>query len=111
MNRPRVLVVDDKETILGLFQRILADSYEVTTAEDGARALALLASGDFDVVLTDIKMPGVDGFTILRETKRLVELTAVCAVRFGWLPADTRAQRAGDVRAALIVARQREASR
>jgi DNA-binding NtrC family response regulator len=66
-----VLVVDDKETILGLFQRVLADGYDVTTAEDGTRALALIASGDFDVVLTDIKMPGVDGFTILRETKRL----------------------------------------
>ena len=42
---PRVLVVDDKENILKLFARILADGFEVTTAADGARALSLVAAG------------------------------------------------------------------
>ena len=42
----RVLVVDDKENMLKLFARILSDGYAVTTASDGARALALIATED-----------------------------------------------------------------
>jgi two-component system response regulator HydG len=70
MTRPRILIADDKENILKLLRKILADGYDVTTAEDGRRALALVAAGDFDVVVTDIKMPGTDGFAVLREVKR-----------------------------------------
>ncbi|MGA8893264.1 MAG: sigma-54 dependent transcriptional regulator [Anaeromyxobacteraceae bacterium] len=65
----RVLVVDDKENILRLFEKILADGHEVTTASDGTRALALLGSGEFDVVVTDIRMPGAGGFEVLAAVK------------------------------------------
>ncbi|HET8724534.1 MAG TPA: sigma-54 dependent transcriptional regulator [Anaeromyxobacteraceae bacterium] len=65
----RVLVVDDKENILKLFEKILAEGNEVTTASDGARALELLATGDFDVVVTDIRMPGAGGFDVLEAVK------------------------------------------
>lgn len=70
MRKPRVLVADDKDTILGLFGRILSDRFEVVTATDGQRALALALNDDFDVVVSDIRMPGADGFTVLRELKR-----------------------------------------
>jgi len=70
MSKPRVLVADDKDTILGLFGRILSDRFEVATATDGQRALALALNDDFDVVVTDIRMPGADGFRVLRELKR-----------------------------------------
>jgi two-component system response regulator AtoC len=66
MERPRVLVVDDKENLRNLLARILGDTCQVVTAEDGARALALLSGTDFDVVLTDLRMPGADGFEVLR---------------------------------------------
>jgi two-component system response regulator AtoC len=66
MERPRILVVDDKENLRNLLARILGDTCQVTTAEDGARALALLAAAEFDVVLTDLRMPGADGFEVLR---------------------------------------------
>jgi DNA-binding NtrC family response regulator len=69
MTRTRVLVVDDKENMLKLFEKILAGGYEVTTAGDGARALALVADEGFDVVVTDIRMPGAGGFEILRAVK------------------------------------------
>ena len=65
----RILVVDDKENILKLFRKILADGYEVTTASDGARALALLAAEDFDAVVTDIRMPRAGGFEVLEAVK------------------------------------------
>lgn len=63
--KARILVCDDKENFTKLFRRILpADRYDVTTAEDGARALALVAAGDFDVIVTDIRMPGADGLAV-----------------------------------------------
>ncbi|MBI2896777.1 MAG: sigma-54-dependent Fis family transcriptional regulator [Deltaproteobacteria bacterium] len=71
MTHPKVLVVDDKENILGLLKKILESGHDVTTVADGTRALALISGGDFDVVMSDIRMPGADGFTLLRETKRL----------------------------------------
>jgi DNA-binding NtrC family response regulator len=69
MSAARVLVVDDKENMRKLLARILADDYAVETAEDGARALALVATREYDVVVTDIKMPGADGFELLGAVK------------------------------------------
>jgi len=71
MERARILVVDDKENILKLFERILGGSeeHELTTAADGARALSLIGAQEFDVVVTDLRMPGPDGFEVLRGVK------------------------------------------
>jgi DNA-binding NtrC family response regulator len=69
MERAKVLVVDDKENILKLFARILGEEYELTNAGDGGRAISLVASQEFDVVVTDLKMPGADGFEVLRAVK------------------------------------------
>jgi len=77
MTPVRVLVVDDKENMLKLFGRILADGYAVTVASDGARALALIATGEFDVVVTDIRMPGAGGFEVLLAVKARAPSTEV----------------------------------
>jgi two-component system response regulator AtoC len=66
MARARILVVDDRENVRALLARILGEVYEVAEAEDGQRAISLLASRGFDVVLTDLRMPGADGFEVLR---------------------------------------------
>jgi DNA-binding NtrC family response regulator len=71
MTQARVLVVDDKDNIVKLLARILSPEFEVTTAEDGTRALGLLAATEFDVIVSDIRMPGADGMVVLRETRRL----------------------------------------
>lgn len=65
----RLLVVDDKENMLKLFEKILGPHYDVTTASDGRQALLLIASQPFDVVVTDIRMPGADGFEVLKAVK------------------------------------------
>ncbi|NTX06165.1 sigma-54 dependent transcriptional regulator [Myxococcus sp. CA040A] len=78
--QPGVLVVDDKENMRKLFSRILGDAYAVTEAADGEQAMSLLASRDFDVVVTDIQMPGADGFAVLREVKRRAPDTEVILV-------------------------------
>src|SRR6266852_5231065 len=61
----RILVVDDDENILNLEQK----GFEVTTATGGAEALELLAGTVFDLVLLDVMMPEVDGFTVCRKIK------------------------------------------
>lgn len=70
MTRGRVLVVDDKDNIVKLLARILSPEFDITTAEDGTRALGLIAATEFDVVVSDIRMPGADGMTVLQETRR-----------------------------------------
>jgi DNA-binding NtrC family response regulator len=87
MERARVLVVDDKENILKLFARILGDAYEVTSAADGGRAISLIGGQEFDVIVTDLRMPGADGFEVLRAAKarspetEVVMMTAYATVQ------------------------------
>ena len=87
--KARVLVCDDKENFTKLFRRILPDAqYDVTTAEDGTRALALVAAGDFDVIVSDIKMPGADGLAVLREAKsRDADVEVVLMTAYATVPA------------------------
>jgi two-component system response regulator AtoC len=58
-------VVDDKENMLKLFAKILAEGYALETAQDGERAMSLVATRPYDVVVSDIRMPGADGFEVL----------------------------------------------
>lgn len=87
MSKPKILVVDDKENMLTLFEKILGSGYELTTADDGARALSLIAARPFDVIVTDIRMPGADGFEILKAVKahapetEVVMMTAYASVQ------------------------------
>ena len=66
----RILVVDDDENILNLEKTILEQKgFDVTAAAGGAEALKLLADRSFDLVLLDVMMPEVDGFTVCRKIK------------------------------------------
>jgi DNA-binding NtrC family response regulator len=94
--RPRVLVADDKENILGLLRSILEDRFDVTTAQDGSRALALALNGDFDVVVSDIRMPGLDGFSLLHELRRAhPDVEVVLMTAYGTVEKAVEAMRAG----------------
>jgi two-component system, cell cycle response regulator len=68
--RPRALAVDDDPSYLRLLSRLLGEiGFDVTIAEGGAEALALLADEDFELVLLDLKMPGLDGFETFDQMK------------------------------------------
>ena len=70
--RPRVLVVDDEATIRDLLSKTLAlAEYDVDLAPDGRTALDRLRIIAYDLLITDLKMPGVDGLTVIREARRL----------------------------------------
>ena len=66
----RILVVDDDENILSLERTILEQKgFVITTAAGGAEALKILGEEDFDLVLLDVMMPEIDGFTVCRRIK------------------------------------------
>jgi excisionase family DNA binding protein len=70
--RPRVLVVDDEASIRDLLSKTLAlAEYDVDTAPDGRSAVASLRDQTYDLMITDLKMPGMDGLTLIHEAKRL----------------------------------------
>jgi len=73
VSRPRILLVDDDPGVLAGLRRVLHIAepiWEIVTAIDGKRALQALSTGRFDVVLTDLTMPGIDGFELLAEVRR-----------------------------------------
>lgn len=96
MSRPRLLVVDDKPSFLALFEKLVGDRMETRTAPSGAKALGLLALESFDVVITDIRMPGVDGLALLREIRRSAPAVEVILVTaYGTIPEAVAAMQAG----------------
>jgi DNA-binding NtrC family response regulator len=63
---PEILVVDDEAAIRDTLKEILEyEKYTVTVAEDGLKALQLIQKNEFDAVLCDVKMPGIDGMELL----------------------------------------------
>ncbi|HET7547975.1 MAG TPA: ATP-binding protein [Usitatibacter sp.] len=73
----RVLVVDDNADMRDYIRRLLAPRWQVASARDGAEALALLRRERFDLVITDVMMPEVDGFGLVRELRRDPALAAL----------------------------------
>jgi len=72
MARNKVLVVDDEKNQREIYTLILGDDgYEVTTAQSGEQALRFAGENTFDLVLTDYKMAGMDGLTLLNELLKL----------------------------------------
>jgi len=70
--RPRLLVADDDDELRAVLRRVLErEGYEVTTAADGVQARALLAGSVFDFLVSDIQMPGLDGFALLAQARAL----------------------------------------
>lgn len=68
----RVLIVDDEEELVAaLVERLELRGVPVTGVTSGQRALAVVEEQDFDLVLIDLKMPGLDGLEVIRAMKHL----------------------------------------
>lgn len=65
----RVLVVDDDEDLRELITHVLAREFEVVEADRGEQALALLSNGEFDAVVLDYMMPGLDGADLIARAR------------------------------------------
>lgn len=98
----KVLLVEDHGTTRLAMARLLREAgAEVTSARDGEEGLRLLLSERFDVLLTDLRMPGMDGFELIAQATNLPELhrpgriiaisgeyeaTALSGIAVGFLP-------------------------
>ena len=96
MARAHILVVDDKENMLKLFCRLLSDQHDITTAADGRSGLDALKEDDFDLVVTDIRMPGMSGMQLLVEAKRLApEVVVILMTAYGEVAQAVEAMKQG----------------
>jgi len=93
----RILVVDDDEFVCNSLKWLLIDEgYEVEVCTDGKSALQVLSKSGFDLVLTDLMMPEVDGLAVLQEVKRTSPNTAVIILTgYGTLESAMAALREG----------------
>src|SRR5947209_6452773 len=74
----KILVADDKAGLRDVLVEALAGSgHEVDGAEDGARALARVGEKVYDLIVTDLKMPGLDGIELLRAVRERAPQTGV----------------------------------
>jgi CheY-like chemotaxis protein len=79
--KPQVLVIDDDAVVGRSFDRVLSKKgYEVSTALNGEEALKDIESMDYDVVFTDIKMPGMDGIEVAERIKAKCPWTPVVVI-------------------------------
>ncbi|MBP2671086.1 MAG: two component, sigma54 specific, transcriptional regulator, Fis family, partial [candidate division NC10 bacterium] len=78
--RATVLVVDDEAGIRESFEAVLSKEYDLLFASNGPDALRIVSSRDVNLMLLDIRMPGMDGLEVLRHVKELNEQTEVVIV-------------------------------
>jgi DNA-binding NtrC family response regulator len=96
MTRPLILVVDDKPNFLSLYRKMLGEQMTVLTATSGAAALEILGSQPVEVVLSDIRMPGMDGIALLREVKaQHPKVEVILVTAFGEIPQAVLAMQEG----------------
>src|SRR4051812_23127899 len=70
-DRPQVLLVDDEPHVLSALTRVLRRHYRVTSASSGAEALTYMATEKFSAVISDMRMPEMDGATFLARARAI----------------------------------------
>ena len=76
-SRRGLLIVDDNQDMLSFVSSCMKENYEVHTATDGAAALDLLQSEQIDLIISDVMMPGIDGFELCRRVKSDINLSHI----------------------------------
>ncbi len=94
--KPVILVVDDEKNSREGLGRALQRNYEVLLAENGQRALDVLASSHVDILLSDVRMPGMDGLTLLqRALARTPQPVCIMLTAYGTIELAVEAMRRG----------------
>ncbi len=95
--KPRILAVDDEESIREFLEIMLKkEGYEVTTAKDGAEAIDVLKKKSFDMVISDLQMPNVTGMELLKHVKdNYPDLVFMIITAFGTTESAVEAMKLG----------------
>lgn len=93
----RILIVDDEPQILDFLRSLFGESgWDVDSADSGTAGIEKLEHGRYDVILTDLKMPGADGIELLRTAKNLrLDAEVVLMTGYGTVDSAIEAMRAG----------------
>jgi two-component system response regulator PilR (NtrC family) len=96
-HKGRILIVEDENSMREVLRILLeGESYEVISAPDGLKGLSYIDKDIFDLVITDIKMPGADGFEVLKKVKHISPDTIVLMITaFGTTEAAIEAMKLG----------------
>ena len=82
-----ILIIDDNKDVLDVFKQILVDEgYSVSTACNGAEGIEEFNKDCFDLVITDVNMPGISGFDILENVKNAVPVVPIILMSSDYLP-------------------------
>jgi CheY-like chemotaxis protein len=95
---PTVLLVEDHEDTRHMYAEFLGMSFDVLAAPDGERGLALLRERSVDLVITDLSLPGMNGFELvaaIRNDPSLRDIPIVCLSGYGGAAHEQRARAAG----------------
>lgn len=97
MHTKTILLVDDEESILNSFSKDFAEAgYSVQTATSGEEAIALLPGNHFDLVVSDLVMPGINGMDVLQEVRqRMPDACTMILTGFGDMSSAIEALRLG----------------
>jgi len=94
----KILIVDDEPDMLKLLSMILREKtpYEITTTNNPTEAVELVKKERFDIVISDLKMPGLDGIEIIDAVKKVDEDTPIIIVTaYGTVESATEAMQKG----------------
>jgi len=101
----RILYIDDDERVRRLVKSMLqAMGHEVDTAEDGPSGLSKFRNGDYDLVITDLGMPGMDGSEVVRVIKEIDPAFPVALIS-GWAASEVAERFSGTVRPDWVIAK------
>ena len=76
-HRKTILIVDDNQDMLSFISSCMKEDYQVHTASDGAAALDVLQREQVDLIVSDVMMPGIDGFELCRRVKTDISLSHI----------------------------------
>jgi CheY-like chemotaxis protein len=96
--RPIILLVEDHDDTRQMYAEFLSVSFDVLPAGDGTEALAIMRSTPPDLLITDLSLPGMDGFelvALIRKDPLLRDLPIICLSGYGGHAHEQRARQAG----------------
>lgn len=98
-NKGKILVLDDEQIVLESVSRILEEeNYEVRTAQKGRDAIEILKEGGFDIFMTDLKMPGMDGLQAMESLSEIdPDLSMIMFTAYSTVDSAVKAMKLGAV--------------